>query len=335
LTLRSEAAAVPFYSFSCDWSANPGIALPTTSPDPTLAKVAHSIVQHSACGAATTTAFTVTRGLPVRISAEDGVKIEALPMVIQRNNQAWRTFYFGYRLGLVQVTSQNTQVPLTFRPVSLLPPQYEGTVVEYRNTADFPGSPGGHFFYTADPAQQNTLDSGTYGQFLRTGRSFRAGGHVPTCRFYGSVHPGPNSHFFSASEADCNALKALQATPTPTAAQQWNYEGRSFNTTEPLDDGNGVRHCPENTRPVYRAYNNAYPPSGSKNPWDSNHRFAVHQADIDEMVAQHGWRDEGIALCEPHYLEWSRSTAGAAKISRLAHPRSTPVNGTDGARLRT
>ena len=50
------------------------------------------------------------------------------------------------------------------------------TIVEYRNTADFPTSPGGHFFYSADPGEQGYVDSGAAGAFVRTGRSIKIGG---------------------------------------------------------------------------------------------------------------------------------------------------------------
>ncbi len=301
LTLDTEGIGLPTAYPFCEFNANPGIPLPTTNTDPGQVQVVASMGQYySSCGGLPAfVSFTATRGLPIRISAEDGTKIETLPLVFLHDGLPWRTLYFGYQLGLVQVTSQNSQVPLEFHPVSLPAPQADGAVVEYRNTIDFPEAPGGHFFYTADPAQQAAVDSGQYGQFVRTGKSFNAGGYVPTCRFYGSMHPGPNSHFFSASEADCNALRALQQTPIPGDVPQWNYEGRSFYSTEAVADGGGVRRCPNGTVPVYRAYNNAYPPSGPKNPWDSNHRFATSQADIDAVVGQYGWRDEGVALCAP------------------------------------
>jgi hypothetical protein len=169
-------------------------------------------------------------------------------------------------------------------------------VVEYRNTANFPGSPGGHFFYTAEPAEQAAVDAGAAGAFVRTGRQFLTGGIAPVCRFYGSVTPGPNSHFFTVDVAECNALKAAQITPTPATVQQWNYEGLGFSTTPAFAAAGGVRSCPVHTLPVYRAYNNAFPPSGPKNPWDSNHRYSPQLADIAAMVAG-GWHDEGIVFC--------------------------------------
>ena len=188
----------------------------------------------------------------------------------------------------------NNRYAVTFAPSA---PTLQA-VVEYLNTANFPNSPGGHFFYSSDAAEQAAVDAGSAGAFFRTGRAFRTGGISPVCRFYGSMTPGPNSHFFTVDIDECNALKTAQVTPTPATVQQWNYEGLSYSTTPTSVAVNGVRSCPPNTQPLYRVYNNAYPVSGPKNPWDSNHRFTPLLSDIAEMVSS-GWRDEGIVFCTP------------------------------------
>jgi hypothetical protein len=169
-------------------------------------------------------------------------------------------------------------------------------VVEYLDTADFANSPGGHFFYSSDLAEQAAVDAGAAGHFARTGRQFLVGGTSPVCRFYGSVTPGPNSHFSTVDVGECNALIAAQVIPTPADVQQWNFEGLSYITTPATVAANGVRSCPGTTLPLYRAYNNAYPLNAPKNPWDSNHRFASQRSDIAAMVAI-GWRDEGLVFC--------------------------------------
>lgn len=172
-------------------------------------------------------------------------------------------------------------------------------VVEYLNTVDFPNSPGGHFFYSSEAAEQAAVDAGAAGHFARTGRLFLKGGTAPVCRFYGSMSPGPNSHFFTVDVDECNALRAAQVTPTPTTVQQWNFEGLSYSTTPVNIAANGARSCPAGTMPLYRAYNNAFSQAGVKNPWDSNHRFTPQLTDIAAMVAV-GWRDEGIVFCTPN-----------------------------------
>jgi len=172
------------------------------------------------------------------------------------------------------------------------------TVIEFRDLQDFAESPGGHYFYTDDAAEIAQLDLGTSGRFLRTGRMFKSGGATRLCRFYGSTNPGPNAHFFTISGDECAQLKALQIMPVPKGIQQWNYEGLGFAEDPAVTDAAGA-HCPVGTTAVYRAYNNAFGRDGSRNPWDSVHRYATSRTDIDEMIALFGWRDEGIAFCSP------------------------------------
>ena len=75
-----------------------------------------------------------------------------------------------------------------------------------------------------------------------------------------------------------------------------NYEGLSFSVVSPESEGS-VATCPAGTVPVFRAYNNAYPITHPRNPWDSAHRYASDRADIEQMVEGFGWSDEGVAFC--------------------------------------
>ncbi|WP_239184836.1 hypothetical protein [Candidatus Nitrotoga sp. HW29] len=229
----------------------------------------------------------------------NGNQIEVVPVKIRLDDTPWATYYFGYGVGLVAAEAFSAQLYApSFSPVTLPPPKADGTVVEYVNTLDFPNAPGGHYFYASDPTEQATVDAGGAGKFVRTGRTFASGGFVPVCRFYGSMSPGPNSHFFTVSASECEELKAMQVIPTPASTQQWNFEGNGFYSVMPVADAQGQMQCMTGTQPVYRAYNNAYPKSGGKNPWDSNHRYSTLSADIDEMVSK-GWASEGIVLCAP------------------------------------
>ncbi|WP_239797185.1 InlB B-repeat-containing protein [Candidatus Nitrotoga arctica] len=167
-------------------------------------------------------------------------------------------------------------VTATFSPVAT-----PGTVVEYYNP-DLD-----HYFIAADPGEQAFVDSGAVGRWQRTGVRFASGGNVPVCRFYGSVSPGPNSHFYTASADECTQLKQLQAT-TPATQKRWNFESLDFLTMMPMNNT-----CPADTAPIYRAYNNGF----SKNI-DSNHRITSDQAAIQEVVAR-GWINEGIVMCAP------------------------------------
>ncbi len=163
-----------------------------------------------------------------------------------------------------------------------------GTVVEYVNSEDFPDAPGGHFFYSSDPPEQVALDAGTAGKFRRTGLVFYTGGNTQVCRFYGSVAPGPNSHFFTADTAECNALKALQISPRPTTVKQWNYEGLGFSVVA-RTAGNT---CPGGSLPVYRAYNN-----GPARGVDANHRYSTSIYALGSLTGNAGWTIEGVVFC--------------------------------------
>jgi hypothetical protein len=196
----------------------------------------------------------------------------------------------GYELGMTRF--------LSVRLADLPTPKSTSRVIEFRNTAEFPGSPGGQFFYTADVNEAAFVDSGGAGRYVRTGKSFNAGGFARSCRFYGSQRPGPNSHFYTVSESGCEGLRGLAKSPIPSDTQQWNFEGYSFATGVPRANADGTTSCSTGTVPVYRAYNRAFPESGPRNVWDSNHRFSINKADIDEVVAL-GWKDEGVAMCAP------------------------------------
>jgi hypothetical protein len=155
-------------------------------------------------------------------------------------------------------------------------------VVEFYNT------PLDNYFITADPVEAAAVDAGAAGPgWARTGDSFNfnSGGITPVCRFYGSISPGPNSHFYTAIASECNQLKQLQAS-TPPTQKRWNFESLDFVTTAPVAGG-----CPPNTIPVYRAYNN-----GSVRGVDSNHRITASAAGIQAVVAR-GWVSEGIVMC--------------------------------------
>jgi hypothetical protein len=186
--------------------------------------------------------------------------------------------------------------PYALRQLSTIAAE-EPPVIEYVNTADFPNSPGGHFFYTNSPDDIAFVDSGIAGKFNRTGSTFNAGGTQQLCRFYGSVAPGPNSHFFSILDRECLLLQSLQVVPTPSDVQQWNYEGLTFSETPANTTFDGIpTSCPSPTVPVYRYYNNAYSATG-RNAWDSNHRYGTDKGALDAFAAANGWSAEGIAFC--------------------------------------
>jgi serine protease len=99
---------------------------------------------------------------------------------------------------------------------------------------------------------------------------------VPVCRFYGGYNGGPNSHFFTASAADCELVKSWGG---------WYYEGTGFHI-RPTAGG----ACPAGYLGVNRAYNNGYVRN------DSNHRFSTSDSSIRALVPL-GWTYEGIVMC--------------------------------------
>jgi len=152
-----------------------------------------------------------------------------------------------------------------------------------------------HYFRTANVEEANALNNNPALGWQATGGDFRAyarndhpGTSQPVCRFYGSLSPGPNSHFYTAEAAECDALKALQAS-TPVSQPRWNYEEIAFAVDVPV---NGV--CPQAAPvPVYRTYNQR----ALEN--DSNHRYTTVFAIYQEMVAN-GWKGEGVTMCAPN-----------------------------------
>lgn len=151
-----------------------------------------------------------------------------------------------------------------------------------------------HFFRTSNPTEAAAVDAGGAGPgWARTGDIFLAYSRIgyalgafEVCRFYGSVAPGPNSHFYTASADECQQLKTIQAA-TPASQPRWNYEETAFAIDLPTGGD-----CPARSPvPVYRAYNN-----GFTRHVDSNHRYTTDISAYNQLVAR-GWSGEGIVMC--------------------------------------
>ncbi len=143
------------------------------------------------------------------------------------------------------------------------------------------------YFMTADSTQLALIEASPEAGLSRTGFWFKTGGSTPVCRFYGSPSPGPNTHFYTAQQSDCDLLRDIEAR-TPATQPRLNFEGYDFATTPPT---NGA--CPANLQPIYRAYNN-----GHLRGIDGNHRFSADRSAIAAVVAR-GWVDEGVVMCAP------------------------------------
>ena len=175
-----------------------------------------------------------------------------------------------------------------------LPPEEESGIVE---VTEFYNTDLDHYFITASQADVDFIDQGKAGEgWVHTGETFLAwslGSNVEAanvCRFYGSMHPGPNSHFFTLSTQDCSFLMELQETQ-PATEPRWNFEGYAFSIMPSLQDKE--QPCSEGFVPVYRAYNNGY-----QQGKDSNHRYVTDVDLLTPMIAE-GWTNEGVAFCSP------------------------------------
>ena len=219
----------------------------------------------------------------------------------------WFTEYTGNKIGRITVFGEITEYPIATansHPSGIvagpdgniwftqtntskigrvnLPSAGLQSVVEFYNTLL------DNYFITANPAEQAAIDGGSAGPgWIRTGSVFASGGSSTVCRFYGSISPGPNSHFYTADPDECAALKQAQAT-TPASQKRWNFESNDFSTTRSV---NGA--CPTGLTPVYRAYNN-----GFARGVDSNHRISPSANAIADVVRR-GWINEGVVMCAP------------------------------------
>ena len=255
----------------------------------------------------TTTTYRILA--PIRRTAIDGGKYDASPMVVRRNEAAWYTHFWGYRMGLVANESDFNEADRVkfvsnwpffpsprnnFELATLPPPWIEDDVLEYVNKQDFPKQPSGQFFYAVTTADKTALDAVPAWQ--RTGKSFKSGGYVSACRFYGGKNGGPNTHFYSADDKECEALKKLTFL---------SYEGQTFAVNMPMPATASVTPnasavtttttCPTASKPLYRLYNNA---GASNGAFVSNHRYVTERSDVAAAVAQ-GWLDEGTVMCVP------------------------------------
>ena len=174
----------------------------------------------------------------------------------------------------------------------------------------------GHYFLTIDPADVAAIEAGYAGHgWVKTGLAFTAYRQpyapdtycpgdcgVPVTRFYGTPGLGPNSHFFTAIQAEVDALR-----PPGTG---WSLEHVAFSI--PVPDASG--QCAAGLVPIYRLYNNRWRVN------DSNHRYTASVAERERTVAQ-GWTYEGVAFCAYQALEVPiKSLEVAIDLSRKILP---------------
>ncbi|MEO8132568.1 MAG: BACON domain-containing carbohydrate-binding protein [Betaproteobacteria bacterium] len=224
---------------------------------------------------------------------------------------------------------------LSTLPVAVRDPlaAYAGAdlVVEFFNPTirNGAGTAGiGHYFITAAPAEVANIDAGGAGPgWARTGRTFRAWNDpakapaeaVTVCRFYARV---PNSHFYTASPAECQGLKDINPTNDPGVG--WSYEGTAFHSvlpqgkespTNPLDSS-----CTAGYFPIYRSYNDRYSPDPARN--DGNHRITPSFNDYQRSIRFLRFADEGIRFCSP-----AAATSSADLQATFTYPGAVTLSG--------
>ena len=167
-------------------------------------------------------------------------------------------------------------------------PLMAATAVEYRNALL------DHYFVSDRAPDIDALDSGRIAGWQRTGASFKVwpravAGASPVCRFYIPPEHG-NSHFFSASPAECATIASKAATD-PSYSGYTLEASDVFYATLP-DPLSGA--CPAATVPVYRLWNQRA---------DSNHRYTTSAAIKSQMLAQgyaaEGYGPDAVAMCAP------------------------------------
>ena len=178
------------------------------------------------------------------------------------------------------------------------------TAIEYRHAGL------DHYFIANLQPDLDALDSGRIAGWSRTGRSFKVfptqasggGGVSPVCRFYIPPAHG-DSHFFSASPAECAAVAQKSATD-PAYSGYVLESSAAFYVALP-DTATGA--CPRGTAPVYRLWNQRA---------DSNHRYTTDAAVKAQMTAQgyaaEGYGPDAVAMCAPPGTATVKVVAGAA-----------------------
>ena len=163
-----------------------------------------------------------------------------------------------------------------FKNVMLVPPVALVDVIEFYH-AGFD-----HYFMSADPIEINALDTHYFTGWERTDYSFKAyvtGSYPgatlrPVCRYYGLPSAGLDSHFYSASSAECWQVNEYYGT-------EWQIE--SDNVFQIALPNTTTGACPAGTTPVYRVFNRRH---------DANHRYTTSTVVRAQMEAA-GWIREG------------------------------------------
>ena len=174
-------------------------------------------------------------------------------------------------------------VAVNFASASATIPTRPIAAVEFYNAAL------DHYFVSALAPDIDALESGRLAGWTATAKSFRVfatqadggAGVNPVCRYY-IPPPFGDSHFFSASPAECTA--------TGAKFPQFSFESPSVFYVALPDTTTGA--CPAGTTPVYRVWNQRA---------DSNHRYTSDRALRDQMLTMgyvaEGYGPDQVIMC--------------------------------------
>lgn len=198
-----------------------------------------------------------------------------------------RDVWYAPGVGMVRWMDGQEEALLTNVTVPTKPVPAVARAIEYYD-ADLD-----HYFLTANANEISKLDAGYFSGWQRTGYSFNVvdpaadtgGATSPVCRFYGLPAAGLDSHFYSASPAEC--ADVMRRFPNA-----WILESDDVFQMYLPDPASGG--CPAGTLPIYRTWNNRS---------DSNHRYTI-DFDVQSMMMGGGSVAEGygnppVAMCSP------------------------------------
>ena len=233
--------------------------------------------------------FLPTDGATLDLAGVDQVTYAALPS--DGVNAITR---LGFPTPNVATNFAGQAAPMPARPV---------TAVEFRH-AGFD-----HYFLTNLQPDLDALDSGRTPGWARTGLSFKVhpspasggGGVSSVCRWYIPPARG-DSHFFSASPAECAAV-AQKTLTDPWYGGYVQETAQAFFVALPAATTGA---CLPGHVPVYRLWNGRL---------DSNHRYTADLVTRAQMIAQgyvaEGYGPDAVAMCAPPGTATVRVTAGA------------------------
>ena len=150
------------------------------------------------------------------------------------------------------------------------------------------------YFITASASQTRALDADGAGEgWMRTGRSFQAwlaksaapADARAVCRFHSPVD---RSYFHTASIADCNELKSLEAHERAATGnvRGWHFEGIAFYVLAPE-----AGQCAPGTTALTSVQN-----GGSAKGEGLGQRFVDDPA-LLELMVERSWNVDGVAFC--------------------------------------